>query len=151
MGIFMGILCFLCFLLLLAKAASRKFGLHKADRLFMKLHKPLSGALFLLCPVHIFFVLRVTRTAQSSRMARPSQVMWLSRTAQISWTAESPRSARFPGYLSGGCLFLCMLVLITLCHTCRDEKRKLKQHRILSAVMLGCALIHIGIGLFSAA
>ena len=133
MGIFMGILCFLCFLLLLAKAASRKFGLHKADRLFMKLHKPLSGALFLLCPVHIFFVLRVTRTAQISR------------------TAQFPRTARLPGYLSGGCLFLCMLVLITLCHTCRDEKRKLKQHRILSAVMLGCALIHIGIGLFSAA
>ena len=127
MGIFTGILCFLCFLLLLAKAASRKFGLHKADRLFMKLHKPLSGALFLLCPVHIFFLLRVPRTAQLSRMAR------------------------LPGYLSGGCLFLCMLVLIILCHTCRDEKRKLKQHRILSAVMLGCALIHIGIGLFSAA
>lgn len=132
MGIFTGILCFLCFLLLLAKAVSRKFGLKKADRLFMKLHKPLSAVLFLLCPVHIFFVLRTPRA------------IWLSQTVRLSQTA------RLPGYLSGGCLFLCMLVLITLCHTCRDERRKLKQHRILSAMMLICALVHIGIGIFYA-
>ena len=36
-GNFTGTLCFLCFLLLLTKAVSRKFGL-KADRFFMKLH-----------------------------------------------------------------------------------------------------------------
>ena len=131
MGIFTGTLCFLCFLLLLAKAVSRKFGLKKADRLFMKLHKPLSAVLFLLCPVHIFFVLRTPRA------------IWLSQTA-----TQLSQTARLPGYLSGGCLFLCMLVLITLCHTCRDERRKLKQHRILSAMMLICALVHIGIGIF---
>ncbi|MDU5290267.1 MAG: hypothetical protein E6177_07495 [Clostridium sp.] len=138
MGIFTGILCFLCFLLLLAKAASRKFGLKKADRLFMKLHKPLSAVLFLLCPAHIFFVLRTPRA------------IWLSQTVRLPRAARLSQTARLPGYLSGGCLFLCMLVLITLCHTCRDEKRKLKQHRILSALMLICALVHIGIGIFYA-
>ena len=105
MGIFTGTLCFLCFLLLLAKAVSRKFGLKKADRLFMKLHKPLSAVLFLLCPVHIFFVLRTPRA------------IWLSQTARLPRATQLSQTARLPGYLSGGCLFLCMLVLITMCHT----------------------------------
>lgn len=95
MGIFTGILCFLCFLLLLAKAVSRKFGLKKADRLFMKLHKPLSAVLFLLCPVHIFFVLRTPRA------------IWLSQTARLPRATQLSQTARLPGYLSGGCLFLC--------------------------------------------
>lgn len=138
MGIFTGTLCFLCFLLLLTKAVSRKFGLKKADRLFMKLHKTLSAVLFLLCPAHIFFALRTPRA------------IWLSQTAGLSQATRLFQTARLPGYLSGGCLFLCMLVLITLCHTCRDERRKLKQHRILSAMMLICALVHIGIGKFYA-
>lgn len=97
MGIFTGTLCFLCFLLLLAKAVSRKFGLKKADRLFMKLHKPLSAVLFLLCPVHIFFVLRTPRA------------IWLSQTARLPRATQLSQTARLPGYLSEAACFCACL------------------------------------------
>ena len=55
-GIITGYICLFCFCILLAKALTRKLGIQKADRLFMKLHKPASGILLIACTVHMILV-----------------------------------------------------------------------------------------------
>ena len=59
MGIITGFICLFCFCILLLKALSRKMNLHHADRILMKLHKPVSALLLVCGPAHILSVISV--------------------------------------------------------------------------------------------
>lgn len=48
MGIFLGILCLICFCLLSAKAATAKLHFKKIDKILLKVHKPVSVFLFII-------------------------------------------------------------------------------------------------------
>lgn len=123
-GIITGLICLLCFCLLLAKALTRKYGLRRADRLFMKLHKPASGLLLLGCAAHMILVFPVLRMRH---------VIVL---------------------ITGVCAVLCYLLLIVFCHrggprllSAKHEENpaayKLRLHRIMSVIMLCLITVHI--------
>lgn len=113
MGILTGFLCLLCFCLLGAKGITRKFGLSAADNFFMKLHKPLSAALLIIGLIHLICALSLIKTRHISV------------------------------YLSGAAILITLVLLITLCHICRDDRLRLKQHRLLTCIMLLCIVLHI--------
>lgn len=114
MGIILGWLCLLTFLGLLAKAVTRKLGLNKANRVLMKLHKPLSVAFLVICVLHILFVLPVFQTRA------------------------------FSIYATGVGIVVVSLLLILLCHVMTKGKaQQIRWHRILSVIMLFLAIGHI--------
>lgn len=113
MSILTGLLCLLCFCLLSVKGITRKFGLSAADALFMKLHKPLSAALLIIGLIHLICALSLIKTRHISV------------------------------YLSGAAILITLVLLITLCHICRDDRLRLKQHRLLTCIMLLCIVLHI--------
>lgn len=105
MGIFSGILCFICFCLLSAKAASAKLHLKRLDRILIKLHKPVSAFLIITCTVHILYAIPILKN-------RDSLVV-----------------------ISGIANVVLMVVLICLCHVIKDRKKKMLWHRILTILM----------------
>lgn len=105
MGIFSGILCFICFCLLSAKAAAAKLHLEKMDKILMKIHKPVSAFLILSCFVHILCVIPILE------------------------------NRNFLVTVSGIIIVSFMILLICLCHMIRDRKQKLSWHRILTILM----------------
>ena len=113
MGILSVFLCLLCFCLLTVKAVTRKFGFPQADAFLMKLHKPLSAALLILLPVHLFFTLPLVKTRH------------------------------FSVYLAGAAVLLSFVLLITLCHICKDKRRRLTWHRFFTCLMLSGIVFHI--------
>ena len=126
-GIITGYICLFCFCILLAKALTRKLGIQKADRLFMKLHKPASGILLIACTVHMILVYPILK------MRNPAVIV------------------------TGICAVVTYLLLIIFCHNSgfrllqkrQTEKilnpaaYKLRLHRILSVIMLACIATHI--------
>lgn len=113
MGIILGFVCVICFGLLAVKAVTRLLHLQRADRLFMKLHKPVSTLLLLLCILHVAFVFPVLRT----------------RSMYVN--------------ISGIAVALCILLLIILCHSIKDGKKRLFWHRTLAIVMAVGIIGHI--------
>lgn len=105
MGIFLGILCLICFCLLLAKAVTAKLHLKKIDKMLLKVHKPVSVFLFIICLIHIICVVPILKN-------RNLLVM-----------------------VSGIVSVTFMVLLVCLCHMIKDRKRKILWHRILAALM----------------
>lgn len=105
MGIVSGILCLFCFCLLSAKAATAKLHLKRADRLLMKLHKPISACLVILCLVHFVFVMPVLK----------------SRSPFVAGT--------------GAAIIALMILLIYFCHRIKDQTKKMAWHRRLTILM----------------
>ena len=54
MGIILGYISLLCFILLIVKICTRKFRFVKVDKALRKLHKPLCCVLTVSCALHIF-------------------------------------------------------------------------------------------------
>ncbi len=61
MGIILGYLCVICFILLAVKAITHRCHLTKIDRALMKIHKPVSAAMLLLSLVHLIAVIPVLK------------------------------------------------------------------------------------------
>ena len=113
MGIFLGFLCLLSFGILAAKAVTKRLHIDKTDRLFMRAHKPVSALCFILCLLHMIFVLPV----------------WKGRSLFVLGS----------GFLSAAVIFL----LIILCHTIKDGKKKMRWHRGLTLLALLCVICHM--------
>lgn len=113
MGIILGFASLFFFLLLSAKALTKRLHFHKADNMLMRAHKAFSGLLFLGCFMHILFVFPVLKNRNVSVM------------------------------VSGLAAVLSMFLLTALCHMIKDAPRKMQWHRILDMVMLLCLLLHI--------
>ena len=106
MGILTGILCLICFCLLAAKAVTAKLHLKKMDKMLMKVHKPVSALLVIICPVHIFCIVPVLKNRD------------------------------LPVVISGIVSAAFMVLLIFLCHAIKDRKKKILWHRILTILMV---------------
>lgn len=114
MGIIFGYLCLLCFCLLMAKSLTHKFHLVRADRMLMKIHRPLCVVLVVLCVLHFIFVLPVFST----------------RNIFI--------------YITGIFMVLLLIIIIFFCCIKRKHNTKgLSRHRLLAGLMLLCMIGHI--------
>ena len=105
MGIFSGILCFICFCLLSAKAATAKLHFKKMDKILIKIHKPVSVFLIITCFAHIFCVVPILK------------------------------NRNFLVVILGIVSVAFMVLLICLCHVIKDRKKKILWHRILTILM----------------
>ena len=105
MGIISGILCVVCFCLLSAKAVTAKLHIKKIDKILMKMHKPISALLIVLCCVHIFCVVRLLKN-------RSLLVV-----------------------ISGITNTVLMISLICFCHIIKDREKKIMWHRIWTILM----------------
>lgn len=105
MGIFSGILCFICFCLLSAKAATAKLHFKKMDKMLIKIHKPVSVFLIITCFVHIYCVVPILK------------------------------NRNFLVVILGIVIVTFMVLLICLCHVIKDRKKKILWHRILTILM----------------
>lgn len=113
MGIFSGILCLICFCLLSAKAATAKLQFKKMDKMLIKVHKPVSVFLIIICFLHIFFVFPILKN-------RNLLVM-----------------------ISGISSIAFMVLLICLCHIIKDRKKKILWHRIFTILMAIGIIVHL--------
>lgn len=113
MGIIFGIICLICFCVLLVKAITRKYHLEKADRVLMRFHKGIGRMFVVVCVMHIVFVAPVLKN----------------RSIFVNVTGFA------------GALF--MLLLICLCSMIKDKNRSLCCHRVLSFIMVICVISHI--------
>lgn len=106
MGIATGFLCIICFVLLAAKALTRKWRLEKMDKFLMRLHKPVSVLLLVYCILHMIFVLPVIQN-------RSVFVL-----------------------ISGVVAFILILMLIILCHVIKNKKLRIRWHRVLTVLIV---------------
>lgn len=113
MGIVLGYLCLICFLLLGGKLITKRFHAIKLDRVLMKLHKPVSAIMLILCVLHIFYVIPVMRN----------------RSIAVS--------------LTGMIAMLVVVLLIVLCHIMKEKKTRMQWHRILSVAIAVLVVGHI--------
>lgn len=113
MGIILGFISMICFLLLLAKALTRKLHFERADRFFMKIHKTVSAVFLIACILHVIFVVPV----------------WKTRSIFL--------------LLTGCFSVIAVVLLITLCHTIKERSNKLRWHRIFSVAALIVMVCHI--------
>ena len=113
MGIILGYLCAVCFLLLAAKWITHRLHLTKVDKFFMRIHKPLSAAMILLCLVHFVVVIPVLQT----------------RSLLVN--------------VSGIVILAAVILLICLCHTIKDREKKMHWHRIFTFIILAGMVVHI--------
>lgn len=105
MGIVLGFVCFLLFLLLCAKALTRKLHLTKANAFLLKIHKPVCVLLVILCACHFILVLPVLDTRYKVLT------------------------------ISGICAIIFMVLLIVLGHKIKTPAKRLRYHRIFSCLM----------------
>lgn len=113
MGIVLGYISFLCGVLLLLKAVTRKRKWKKLDRILMRGHKWLCGAMVVTCLAHMVYVIPV--------MANRSK--WVKITGVIA--------------------VLLIIAIIVLCYVVKKKEKKLRWHRILSAAMMLVVIWHI--------
>lgn len=118
MGIVMGYISLLCFLLLVGKYVARKTKRDKINRFFGKLHKPISCVFLLTCVMHMCLVFPVLKARD------------------ILVTA------------SGLIAFFIVILLILLCHIIKDGKKKMFWHRVLTIILLIIAIFHITVYIF---
>lgn len=112
MGVLLGYLCLIFFCLLSAKAITAKLHLQKMDKALMKIHKLASGFLVISCFLHILFVIPVLKNRNLFIM------------------------------ISGVSIVLLMILLIYLCHTIKEQKKKMWWHRTLTVLMAICMIGH---------
>ena len=101
MGIILGYLCVICFVLLAVKAITRYFRLTKIDRILMKIHKPLSASIILLGVAHFIVVISVME----------NRAMLVN--------------------ISGIMIIAAILALTDLCHVIKNREKRILWHRIL--------------------
>lgn len=114
MGIVLGFISLLCFILLGAKICTNKFQDTKLDKVLKMLHKPLCGILIVSCILHFILVLPVFKT----------------RDLLI--------------YVTGFLVALFLFLILIFCHVKRkDTAEWLKWHRVLAFLMLLSVVGHI--------
>lgn len=119
MGIVLGYISLLCFILLSAKICTRKLQGTKADKVLRMLHKPLCCILIAACALHFIFVIPVFKT----------------RNLLI--------------FITGLLMVFLLILMIVFCHVKRKDRSKwLKWHRVLAGLMLLCVVGHIAIYYF---
>ena len=119
MGIILGYISLLCFILLGAKICTRKLQGTKADKALRMLHKPLCCILIAACALHFIFVIPVFKT----------------RNIYI--------------FITGLLMAFLLLFIIIFCHIKRNGTTEwLKWHRVLAGLMLLCVVGHIAIYYF---
>ena len=106
MGIILGYLCAVCFILLASKAISRRFHFTKLDKIMMRIHKPLSVAMLVLCIVHFIVVIPVLQT----------------RNLLVN--------------LSGIIMMIVIILLIASCHMIKQREKRMWWHRFLTIVIV---------------
>ena len=116
MGIVLGYISLLCFILLSAKICTRKLQGTKADKVFRMLHKPLCCILAVAYVLHFIFVIPVFKT----------------RNLLV--------------YITGLLMAFLLILIIVFCHVKRKDRTEwLKWHRVLAGLMLLCVVGHIAI------
>lgn len=113
MGLIIGYVNLVCFLLLAGKYVTKKWKGDKADCFLRKVHKPLSCVFLLFCIIHLLCVSPVLR--------------------------ERNLLVTVSGCISLGIAIL----LIILCHTIKDGKKKMFWHRMLTMLLLAGLVLHI--------
>lgn len=113
MGIVLGYISFLCGVLLLLKAVTRKLKWKKLDRILMRGHKWLCVAMVVTCLAHIVYVIPV--------MANRSKGV----------------------KITGAIAVLLIIAIIVFCHAVKKKEKNLRWHRILSAAMMVVVVWHI--------
>lgn len=113
MGIALGYISFLCGVLLLLKAVTRKLKWKKLDRILMRGHKWLCVAMVVTCLAHIVYVIPV--------MANRSKGV----------------------KITGAIAVLLIIAIIVFCHAVKKKEKNLRWHRILSAAMMVVVVWHI--------
>lgn len=105
MGIILGYLCAICFILLAGKAITHRCHFTKQDKVLMRLHKPLSAAMLVLSIVHFIVVIPVLQT----------------RSMMVN--------------LSGIAMLVVVILLIGLCHMIKQREKRMWWHRCLTIVI----------------
>ncbi|MGN0352464.1 MAG: FMN-binding protein [Roseburia sp.] len=113
MGIVMGYICLICFILLAGKYVARKSNCAKVNSFFLKIHKPLSLVFLLACIIHLVLVFPVLK----------------GRDILVT----------ISGILCLGILIL----LIVLCHVIKEKKQKMFWHRLLTVALLIMIAFHV--------
>lgn len=113
MGIVLGYISFLCGVLLLLKAVTRKLKWKKLDRILMRGHKWLCVVMVVTCLAHIVYVIPV--------MANRSKGV----------------------KITGAIAVLLIIAIIVFCHAVKKKEKNLRWHRILSAAMMVVVVWHI--------
>lgn len=113
MGILLGYLCVVAFILLAVKAIAHHCHWKKLDIILMKIHKPLSAVMLILCLLHFIVVIPVLQ------------------------------NRALPVNISGIVIVVLTLLLICLCHAIKDRTKKMRWHRILTVFILAGIVIHI--------
>ena len=113
MGILTGYICLICFILLAVKFIIRKTKNQKLNQFFMKIHKPVSGIFLLTAVIHFVLVWKVLDTRD--KMVTISGIV---------------------------CLGMAILMVV-LCHTMKNGKKKMFWHRVLTVVILLVVVLHI--------
>lgn len=113
MGIVLGILCVICFLLLAMKMVTRKFHLQKIDVFLMRIHKPICVLLIVLCVLHVISVIPVLKNRSAAVIS------------------------------AGIIAIVGMLLLICLCHTIKEKQKRVHWHKIMTLFFAICIVSHI--------
>lgn len=119
MGIVLGYISLLCFILLSAKIFTHKFHITKVDKVLRILHQPICCILTVSCVLHFIFVIPVFKT----------------RNLFI--------------YITGILIALLLIFMIFFCHVKRNDTVEwLKWHRVLAGLMFLFIVGHIAIYYF---
>lgn len=113
MGIILGYLCAICFILLAGKAITHRCHFTKLDKVLMRLHKPLSAVMLVLSIVHFIVVIPVLQT----------------RSMMVN--------------LSGFAMLVVVILLIGLCHMIKQREKRMWWHRCLTIVIAVLLVGHI--------
>lgn len=113
MGIILGYLCVICFVLLAVKAITRYFRLTKIDRILMKIHKPLSASIILLGVAHFIVVISVME----------NRAMLVN--------------------ISGIMIIAAIFALTYLCHVIKNREKRILWHRIMTVILFIGFMVHI--------
>lgn len=116
MATVLGYSCFVSTVILAAKFFTRKIRHRKTDDFFWKLHKPVSGIFLLTCIMHVMIQISALNT-------KSIQVL-----------------------ISGIFGLASALILIAACHMIKEQKLKMRLHRILTVFLAGAAVIHLVCG-----
>ena len=113
MGLVTGYISLLCFLLLAVKFIARKMRSVRWNSFLQRLHKPVSAVFMIACIIHLILTFPV----------------WQTRTLSV--------------MVSGSLGIVIAILLIYLCHTIKNDKRKIFWHRALAIVLLAAAVLHV--------
>ena len=113
MGIILGYLCAVCFILLSGKAITHRCHFTRLDKALMRLHKPLSAAMLVLSILHFVVVIPVLQT----------------RNLLVN--------------LSGIAMLIVLILLIGLCHMIKQREKRMWWHRCLTIVIAVILVGHI--------